>query len=115
MLITTDLTTEAATGSFQQTRAEESGTSRPASSATQGDAVTSQLEPSLQRLIETPSSIQDADFEIQDQPGASQAVAFLRQSMMGQPATALAAQANQSYKNVLGLLPASDQSGVEPC
>jgi hypothetical protein len=107
MHINTDFSTEASTGSLQQKRAEASGTSRPASSATQAGAATSQLEPSLQCLIETPSSVQDADFEIQDQSGASQAVTFLRQSMMGQPATALAAQANQSYQNILSLLPAS--------
>ncbi len=115
MHITTDLSTEASAGSLQQKRAEASGTSRPAASATQSGAAASELEPSLQRLIETPPSIPDANFEIQDQSGASQAVAFLRQSMMGQRATVLAAQANQSHKNVLSLLPANDQSGLGSC
>jgi flagellin-like hook-associated protein FlgL len=48
--------------------------------------------------------VQDDDFATQDETGASQAMENLRQSMLGQPGMAMAAQGNQLSDNVFSLL-----------
>jgi hypothetical protein len=105
MLINTS--TETAAANLQRQRAESgTTTSQPSTAAVSSDA--SQLDPSLQRLTEVPSGIQDADWEIQDKEGAGQSVALARQSMLKQPSMVMATQANQLYQNVLNLLQPAD-------
>jgi hypothetical protein len=104
MFITTDLSTDSALASRQNPRPAAGATASQTSAAPANDSAASQLDPSLQRLAGLPAGAQDADQEIQDEQGAGQAVEFLRQSMMGQPATAMTAQGNQLSQNVLSLL-----------
>jgi|HubBroStandDraft_1064217.scaffolds.fasta_scaffold741574_2 flagellin-like hook-associated protein FlgL len=104
MLINTDLSADTTAASLQRQRTDAGATaSQPASTEGAGSA-TSQIDASLQRLTDLPASIQDADLEIQDEAGAGHAVEMARQSMLQQPGTAMAAQANQLSSNVLGLL-----------
>jgi flagellin-like hook-associated protein FlgL len=70
--------------------------------------VASQIDPSLQRLTDLPAGVQDAEWEIQDEQGAGQAVEAARQGMLRQPGTSQAAQANQLSQNVLSLLQPAD-------
>ncbi len=106
MLINTS--TETANTNLQRQRAESgTATSQPSSNAAvSSDA--SQLDPSLQRLTEVPSGIQDAKWEIQDKQGAGQAVEMARQSILQQPGKVMSAQGNQLYQNVLNLLQPAD-------
>jgi flagellin-like hook-associated protein FlgL len=108
MLINADLPTENLALSLQQKR-PEAGTATSQTSSTAGNGSTaSQLDASLQRLTDVPAGVQDADWEIQDEQGAGQAVDFARQAMLKQPGTTLAAQANQLSQNVLSLLQPAD-------
>jgi flagellin-like hook-associated protein FlgL len=108
MLINTDLSTETAVASRQNPRTAPGATASQTSSNSPNDSAASQLDPSLQRLAGLPAGVQDAQAEIQDQKGAGQALEFLHQSMMGQPGTAMAAQANQLSQNVFSLLQSSE-------
>jgi hypothetical protein len=103
MLINTNLASDTSPVALQQKRAETSAASTQALSTLEADS-SNPLDPSLQRLTETPSSIQDAAWAIQDEAGASQVMENLRQSMLGQPEMAMAAQGNQLSGNVLSLL-----------
>jgi flagellin-like hook-associated protein FlgL len=104
MHINTDLSADTLALSLQQQRSEAAGASSQASAGTQSGATASQLDPLLQRLTEGPSSVQDANLEVQDGSEATQVMNALVQSMRGQPETAMAAQANQLSENVLSLL-----------
>jgi flagellin-like hook-associated protein FlgL len=104
MLINTDLSPETATLTRPQNRTE---TSVPAST-TQNSQAASQLDPSLQRLTDTPVEMQDADWAIQDEAGADQATSFASLNILQQPGTALTSQANQMSQNVLNLLQSTD-------
>jgi hypothetical protein len=107
MLINTDLSTDPAIVSQQRRRAETAAAQQPSSQAANSSAA-SQIDESLQRLTDVPAAEQDATWEIQDQQAASQAVGQARQGILCQPDMALAAQANQSSQNVLGLLQPAD-------
>ena len=108
MLINTDLSSDTLALSLQQKRAEASGVSNQASTATAPASSASQLDPLLQRLTDTPSSIQGGDIEIQDESEATKAMGSLLQSMRGQPGMAMAAQGNPLSENVLSLLQSID-------
>ena len=103
MLINTDLSTDSALASSQNPRAGASSNGSQTSSAS-SDSAAAQLDPSLQRLTDLPAGVQDADWEIQDDKGAAQAVESARQGILGQPGKSMAAQANQLPQNVLILL-----------
>jgi flagellin len=100
MLLNTDLSSDTAALARSQNRTD---TSAPASTS-QNTPDASQLDPSLQRLTGAPVGVQDADWEIQDQAGADQAVSFARQNILNQSGMALTSQANQLSQNVLSLL-----------
>jgi hypothetical protein len=104
MLINTDLSSETALVNHQNPRTAAGANASQTASAPATASDSSQLDTSLQRLAGVPVGTQDAQWEIQDEQGAGQAVNFLRQNMMGQPGTAMAAQANQLPQNVLSLL-----------
>jgi len=61
------------------------------------------IDPSLQRLTE-PLSVQDADWALEDEAGASEAVGTASQFMAKQPGLAMTAQGNQFSQNVFSLL-----------
>ena len=103
MLINADLSTDAAPANLQRQRAE-AGAVAPQSSTTVSAPSASHMDPSLQRLTEAPSSLLDGDSGIHDESQASQITDSLLQTMRGQPATAMGAQANQLSENVLSLL-----------
>ena len=98
MHINTNLAADASAINLQHAQLDTPAASNPSSSSPET------LDASWQRLLETPASIQDADYAIQDETGADQAMESLRQSMLGQPGLALAAQGNQLSGNVLSLL-----------
>jgi hypothetical protein len=108
MFINTDLSTDSALASRQNPRTAAAATASQTSPAPANGSAASQLDPSLQRLAGLPTGAQEADREIQDEQEAGQAVESLRQSMMGQPATAMTAQGNQLSQNVLSLLQSID-------
>jgi hypothetical protein len=108
MLINTDLSTETSAANLQRQRAETGATASQSSSSASENSVASQLDPSLQRLTQIPAGIQDADSEIQNAQGATQAVAMARLGMLRQPGATMSAQANQMYQNVLNLLQPAD-------
>jgi flagellin-like hook-associated protein FlgL len=108
MQINTDLTTENLALSLQQKRTEPGAAASQTSSAAASAAEASQMDPSLQRLTDVPAGVQDAEWEIQDEQGAGQAVEAARQGMLRQPGANLAAQANQLSQNVLNLLQPAD-------
>jgi len=103
MHINTNLAADASAINLQHAQLDTPAASNPSSSSPETDSSAS-LDASWQRLLETPASIQDADYAIQDETGADQAMESLRQSMLGQPGLALAAQGNQLSGNVLSLL-----------
>jgi flagellin-like hook-associated protein FlgL len=108
MYINTDLATDNLALALPQKRSEAGAIApQPSSGAASGSAA-SQLDPSLQRLTEVPVGIQDAQWEIQDEQGAGQAVAAAQQGMSQQPGVAMSAQGNQLYQNVLSLLQPTD-------
>jgi hypothetical protein len=108
MLINTDLSTDnTLTGLLKQRPTPGASGSQTTSTAANGTDA-SQLDPSLQRLTNLPAGAQDADWAIQDEQGAGQALDTLRQGILGQPATALAAQGNQLPQNVFSLLQSAD-------
>jgi len=94
MFINTNLAADTSAVNLQQEQLDTPNTSSPASSSPAADSSAS-LDPSLLRLTETPASIPDDDFAIQDEAGANQAMENLRQSMLGQPGMVMAAQGNQ--------------------
>ena len=108
MLINADLSTDSVPASLQRQRTEAGATVPQTSSSTASGPVANQIDPSLQRLTDLPAGVQDAEWEIQDEQGAGQAVEAARQGMLRQPGTAQAAQANQLSQNVLNLLQPSD-------
>ncbi|HEX4119549.1 MAG TPA: flagellin [Verrucomicrobiae bacterium] len=101
MQINTDVSTEAA-ASLLRTRAD-AGTGAGAQSSA-GAQTSSQIDPSLQRLTDATPSVQDADWELQDEAGADKAVSFASASMLKMPGTSMMAQGNQLSQNVLSLL-----------
>lgn len=105
MFINTDLSTDNLALTFQQKRAE--GSAQTAASMPAG-SIASQLDSSLQRLTDIPDGVQSGDWEIADEQGAGLAVESARQSMLLQPGSVLAAQANQVSENVLNLLQPTD-------
>lgn len=107
MFINTNLAADTSAVNLQQEQLDTPNTSSPASSSPAADSSAS-LDPSLLRLTETPASIPDDDFAIQDEAGANQAMENLRQSMLGQPGMVMAAQGNQFSGNVLSLLQPTD-------
>jgi hypothetical protein len=108
MQINTDFSTDSVLANLQRQRSGTGATSTQTSSSAPNDAAAGQTDSTLQRLNDVPASVQDADWEIQDEAGAAQALESARQGMLRQPGTALAAQANQSYQNVLNLLQPAD-------
>jgi flagellin-like hook-associated protein FlgL len=104
MLINTDLPADTTLASRQSQRTDSGTTASQTFATATNGAADSQLDPSLQRLADLPAGVQDSDWEIQDEHGATQALDSLRQGMLGQPGLALAAQANQLPQNVLSLL-----------
>jgi len=104
MLINTDLPTENTLANLQN-QLLEAGSNAPQTSPTaSNDSAASQVDPSLQRLTDLPTEVQDADWEIQDEQEAGRTVESLRQGMLGQSGAAMGAQANQLPANVLSLL-----------
>jgi len=103
MLINTNLSTDNTLASGQnQPRAMAGAVASPASVAV------SDLDPSLQRLTDAPSGMESSDWEIHDEQDAGQILESARQGILGQPGTALSAQANQLSQNVLNLLQSKD-------
>jgi flagellin-like hook-associated protein FlgL len=107
MLINVDLYTDTSSASRRPLAEAGAAASQPSSALTNGSAA-SQMESSLQRLTDAPAGAPDAEWEIQDETGATQASEQARQDMSRQPGTTLAAQANQFAQNVLSLLQAAD-------
>jgi hypothetical protein len=107
MQINTDLSTDSALASRQNLRAEAGATASPSSSNAANAPAAGQMDPFLQRLASAPADAQDAQ-GIQDEPGAAAATEAARQSILQQPDTALAAQANSLSQNVLNLLQPAD-------
>ncbi len=108
MLINTDLSTDTTLPGRQRQRAEAGAAASQPSSTAANDPMATQLDPSLQRLTDVSAGALEGDSEIQDEQGAGQAMGALLQGMLQQPGTALAAQANQSYQDVLSLLQPAD-------
>jgi flagellin len=108
MLINTDLSANTALASLQNQRTSSSAAASQTSSAPTDDSAASQLEPSLQRLTDVPSTVQEVGGEIQDEQEAGLTVELARQGILGQPRAALGAQANQLPQNVLSLLQSTD-------
>jgi hypothetical protein len=109
MLINVDLPADLTLASPQSHHADTgAGASQMTASTPASPSTAGQLDPSLQRLTNVPATAQDPASEIQDGQGARLALDFLRQSMSGQPGTALTAQANQLSQNVLSLLQSID-------
>jgi hypothetical protein len=108
MLINTDLSSDTSLASRLNQRAEAGANPSQSSAGSAAPPASNQLDPSLQRLTGLPVGAQDADWEIQDEQDAGQAVQAARQGMFQQPGAALTAQANQLYQNVLNLLQPAD-------
>jgi len=109
MLINADLSTDTLALSLQPKRSEAGASASQTSSSTSASgSAASQMDPSLQRLTDVPAGVQDAQWAIQDEQGAGQAVEAARQGMLRQPGTVFAAQANQLSQNVLNLLRPAD-------
>jgi flagellin-like hook-associated protein FlgL len=108
MLINADLPTDNLALSLQQKRPETGAANSQTSSTASDSSTANLLDPSLQRLTDAPAGVQDAQWEIQDEQGAGQAIEAARQGMLRQPGTTLAAQANQLSQNVLSLLQPAD-------
>jgi hypothetical protein len=106
MLINPSLPTESATSILLQSRTDASTGAMPQPSA--GTYSASQIDPSLQRLTDAPIAEQDADWELQDEAGATASVQSATNTMLQQPGSALGAQANQLSENVLSLLQPAD-------
>ena len=108
MLINTDLSTDAALAGRQNLRPEAGSTASQSSSKAANNPAGSQIDPFLQRLAGAPAATQDDAQEIQDEQAAGAATEAARQSILRQPDTALAAQANSLSQNVLNLLQPAD-------
>ncbi len=108
MLINTNLPSDTLPLSLQQKRSEPSIAANPTSASAPGAASSDQLDSMMQRLADAPGSVQNGNPEIQDESSAMQAMNTLLQGLRGQPATAMAAQANQLSENVLSLLQPAD-------
>jgi flagellin-like hook-associated protein FlgL len=104
MLINTNNSTTSALDGLLNQRPAGGASGSQTSSTEAGGANDSQLDPSLQRLTDLPVGVQDADWAIEDEHGAGSVLEALRQGMLGQPGTALSAQANQLPANVMSLL-----------
>jgi len=104
MLINTDLSSDTAALTRPPNRTEAA----PAASTAPNSQPDSQMEASLQRLTGSSVEMQDADGAIEDEAGADRATSFASLSILQQPGTALASQANQLPQNVFGLLQSID-------
>jgi hypothetical protein len=108
MQVKADLSTDNTAASLLQKRADgPTGTNQPAA-ARDVASTGSSIDLLLPRLTETPSPIQDGDFDVQDGSQATKIMGSLIQSMNLQPGMAMTAHANQSPGNVLSLLQATD-------
>ena len=108
MQINNDLSSNPLAQALQPKRPESASANGRPDGGLESDSTAGQLDPSFQRLSEAPSSVQDSDFDIQDESQAGQVMSSLLQSMRSQPGMTLASQAGQSSSNVLSLLQPAD-------
>jgi flagellin-like hook-associated protein FlgL len=74
-----------------------------ASTSQQQSSEGATVDPSLQQLTD-PISVQDADWALEDEAGAGEAVGAASQFMANQLGLAMTAQGNQLSENVFSLL-----------